>query len=114
MYRWNTDTIITTLSELPGVWGVEDGGPGGDFDSDTLVVIVEESEDNLFVRGFNTDREPEDTSDFNVEMVEISDGLDSCGGLNSRNVKTALAYVAVRQYFIDNGADVVDSMDDYF
>jgi len=120
MFRWNTKQIardIRTLSIL--ITNVEIDTPGGDVDTDNLIVEIVGSDDQLYIAGFSTepdfcDIDYENKSDVDVELIELTDGMDSRGGLNSSNNNTAQAYIAVRQYFVDKNADVVNTMKDYF
>ncbi len=114
MFRWNTDQIADDVRMLSFVKSVTIDEPGGDVDTDNLVIEIDGSDDRLFVAGFSCDFEPKNTSDVDVEMIQLTDGMDSRGGLNSSDGNTAQAYVAVRQYFVDQDASVVNRMKDYF
>ena len=114
MYYWNTDKIAKDLSELQLVSSVVNGGKGGDIDTDTLVIEVEGTEDRLFVCGFNVEDYEVPRTDVDVELIQLTDGEDSRGGLNSRNFSVAQVYIEVRQYFVDRGGSVVNSIKDYF
>ena len=116
MYRWKTDVIEQHLQQIPGVSQVEVNGPGGDVDTDNIMLTVDGSDDNIFIAGFEVqnDRELPNKSDVDVDMVELTDGKCSSGGLNSDDFRTAQAFIHVRQYFVVNGAQVVDRMKDYF
>lgn len=114
MFRWNTDQIADDVRMLSFVKSVTIDEPGGDVDTDNLVVEIDGSEDHLFVAGFSVDFELKNTSNVDVEMIELSDGMDSSGGLSSSDNNTAQAYIAVRQYFVDKNAAIVNSMKDYF
>ena len=119
MFRWNTKQIASDISALSLIANVEIDTPGGDVDTDNLIVEIDGSDDQLYIAGFSTepdfcDIDWDDKSDIDVELVELSDGMDSRGGLNSSDNNTAQAYIAVRQYFVDQNASVVNTMDDYF
>lgn len=116
MYRWNTSVIEGHLKQIPGVTKVTVNGPGGDVDTDNIVLTVDGSGDSLFIAGFEVDSMGElpDKSDVDVDMVELTDGQCGSGGLNSDDFRTAQAFIHVRQYFVVNGANVVDSMKAYF
>ena len=114
-FRWLTPKIETDLAQLPYVKGVRRNAPGGDYDTEVVIVEVEDSPDRLWVRGFVTDDGGlESTHNVDVDMIELTDGLQDDHGLTSNNQYTALVYVSIRQYFIDKGAEVVQSMDGYF
>lgn len=114
MFHWNTDKIIKDLGKIPLVTTIL-RDRGGDYDTDNLVLYIDGTEEMLFVLGFSGDDVGiTDPSDANISMVELTDGLDSRGGLHSNEPNTAQAFIAVRQYFIDQDVVVVDCMKDYF
>ena len=116
MYRWNTKQIEQDLATIPGVVTVTVNGPGGDVDTDNIVLDIDGASDKLFIAGFEVenDRELPNKSDIDVPMVELTDGMCGSGGLNSDDFRVAEVFIRVRQYFVVNGADVVDHMKDYF
>lgn len=123
MYHWNTKKLEAAFSTLPGIKSVTNDGPGGDVDTDTLVLEIEGTDDQLWVRGFTTqdyDRktmkpyELPNRHDVEIEMVEVTDGQCSSGGLNSNDETTIMAYALVRTVLAKDGADVVDTLDVYF
>lgn len=119
MYHWNSQKIEADLAAIPGISNVYNSGPGGDVDSDTLGLAVEDTGERLFVKGFLTDvfekgYTIDNPADLDVEMVELTDGQCSSGGLNSELMETAQAFILVRAYFLNHGADVVDTLDVYF
>jgi hypothetical protein len=115
MKRWNTEEIVKLLqNDKYEVYTDYSGG-----DQDTSVVIVHPKEcnefENLFVRGFITgDEAIDNTHDVDVEMVELSDGQDSSGGLNSKDPLLIMAYADVRIKLSGVGFTIVNSMDEYF
>ena len=116
MYQWNTKQIEEHLKQIPGVAKVTVNPPGGDVDTDNIVLTINGADDRLFIAGFEvrSDRELPNKSDVEVEMVELTDGTDCTGGLSSDDFRVAEAFIHVRQYFVVNGAAVVDRMRDYF
>ena len=115
-YHWNSQKIHADICHIPGVGAVFNDGPGGDVDTDTFRIEVAGTDEFLYVKGFETGscRELPDKSDVDVDMVELTDGLCSSGGLNSNLMETAQLFILVRAYFINHGADVVDTLDVYF
>ncbi len=114
MFHWNTDKIIKDLDKMPLVSSIL-RDCGGDYDTDNLVIFVKGTKERLFVLGFNDDDFGiHNPSDADVSMIELTDGEDSRGGLNSSEPNTAQAFIAVRQYFIDQDATVVNCMKEYF
>jgi hypothetical protein len=116
MPRWNTAKILDDLKKIPGVVSVTNRGPGGDCDSDNLEIKVSGTTDQLFVCAFTTDyrADQREGADDDFPMVEVSDGKDSRGGLNSANEALGIVYVKVRIYFLKKKFDVVPSLSAYF
>lgn len=116
MFKWNSAQVIGDLKQIPGIKNVTNSGPGGDVDTDNLQIEVSGSTDDLYVCGFITDSNNsiQNPSDCECEMVELSDGLDSRGGLNSEDFRTSQAYIKVRQYFVSKGVQVINQLKDYF
>lgn len=114
--RWNTQVIKAALEALPGIKKVEATTQGGDVDTTNLVVTpAGKKTDKLHVCGFVTDSNYITTpDDVDVEMIEVSDGMDSRGGLNSSSLETAQAYAQICTYFRKAGYDVVPCLKDYF
>lgn len=114
--KWNTRNVAADLEKIPLVMAVHVQEPGGDVDTDKIIVEVQGCENLLFVCGFNPEEDPANQSDCDVPMIELNDGQDSRMGLYSNEENLALAYVRVREYFRnqDSEVDVVGSMDDYF
>jgi hypothetical protein len=118
MKRWKTDEVVSLIKNVKsddlGKMEVVVQGQGGDCDSDNLVVKVKGCEDRLFICGFRTDADIITPDDCEVEMVEVKDGLDSRGGLNSDDETIGYLYVRVRKALIGAGFNVVNSLDEYF
>lgn len=115
MAHWKTDDISADLIRIPGVKSVTENGQGGDYDTNNLIIDLKGTSDQLRVCGFDDESgELVTIDDADVPMVELTDGLSSNGGLNSRNLKTAKVYILIRQYFIDKGFEVVPTMNAYF
>lgn len=115
--HWNSSAIIKALEQLDGVVKVKNLGQGGDVDTDNLEIVVNKSPDSLYVCGF-VHSQPESIiltpSDSPVELIELTDGKDSRGGLHSGNKNTAAVYGAVHSWFIQQGFEVVPQLKDYF
>jgi len=119
MPRWNTSTVKDDLSKIVGVKKVVNNGPGGDCDSDNLQLKITGTSDCLFVcafdpGAFDPGKGTIDPSDYDLPMVEVSDGQDSRGGLNSDNDTVGEVYLKVRKYFRTQGFEVVGCLKDYF
>ena len=113
-FYWDSAAVATALLCIPGVKRVLNTGPGGDVDSDCFTITVKGATDRLFVSGFSVDSEIANPDSTTVEFIELKDGLDSRGGLNSSDPRVAMVYTRVRQYFVDKGAVVVPTHKDYF
>ena len=117
MYKWNSQQIQSDLSKIIGISAVEIGPPGGDVDTEHLYIKINRNSETIFACGFITEGYDMigTPSDVEVEMIELLDGsADGGGGLQSTDIDTGLVFLHVRQYFLNNGAIVVDSMDPYF
>jgi hypothetical protein len=115
MKRWNTKEVVDLLQDDKYEMYTE--APGGDVDTSVVIVHPKDCNEfeNLFIRGFITgDDAIEDWDDVDVEMVELSDGQDSIGGLNSRDPLLIQAYADVRIKLSGVGFTIVDNMDEYF
>ena len=112
--RWNTGSMITFLKqlELHGAT-VRSSQAGGDYDTSAITIEPEEG-DPLFLCGFNCDDPVDAKDDADVEMLELSDGLDSRGGLNSSDPITCAIFGTVISALRRAGWQVVGSMDEYF
>lgn len=112
---WNTEKIIKDLTaKFPDIKKINNNGQGGDYDTDTLVIKVNGTRDSLFVCGFTPDVHCDDPSNADVEIVAITDGLDSRGGLNSNSENLAKVFVQVRKYFETKKFETANSIDEYF
>lgn len=113
MTRWKTKELVDLFSGEGLV--VYSDNPGGDYDTSVIIVKPEKSNDCLFVSGFVTDDDPiQNWDDVDIEMVEVSDGRDSRGGLNSNDPNVIQAYADVRKKLALKGFVVVNSMEEYF
>lgn len=114
-YHWNSQKIEADLAAIPGIAQVHNSGPGGDVDTDNITLILDDG-DHLFVKGFEVGsmRELPSKDDVEVDMIELTDGQCGSGGLNSELLETAQAFILVRAYFLNHGAEVVDTLDVYF
>ncbi len=118
MNRWQTKEVVKLLKTIStdgiGKVTVTVDGPGGDCDSDNLVVEAKNANVSFGVCGFRTDCDVTTPSDLEVEMVEVTDGGDSQGGLNSHEDVDALLYARVCRTLTDAGFSVVRSLKAYF
>lgn len=84
---------------------------GGDYDSENIIVSFKGN--SLFVCGFN-DSKSSDEANSEYEYVEITDGNDSRGGLNVHEGHIVPAYHSLVLYFQKKGAQVVNTIKNYF
>ena len=118
MKRWNTDKIIELLKD--DRWTISTMSPGGDWDTRNLSLAssLPGDGDRLFILGFVFgDAETFDVEqwdDVDIEMIEVTDGNDSRGGLNSNEPEVIEMYHEVCKRLRLEGFEVVNKMDDYF
>lgn len=110
MAQWKTSEILKLLKFSGVTVSVEP--PGGDVDTEGVILGV--SGERLYVRGFATRTSIKNPADTPIEMVEVSDGGDSRGGLNSDDPKVCSLYGKVCSKLRKKGYNVVPSMDEYF
>jgi len=114
MPKWNTELIRDELEVIIPITAIK-VEEGEDYTTDRLILTMGGVEDTLLVRGFSiTGERTENTSNVDIDYVELTDGLTSDGGLQSRDYRLARTYIDVRQYFINRGFNVVPSLDPYF
>lgn len=113
---WVTTKIAADLSQIAGVKSTKVVGPGGDYDTQAVVVGVIGSSARFWIRGYPKNLEDciENVTNVEVEYIEVTDGEDSRGGLNSSNKDAAKVYVGLRQYFLQLGGDVINHHDEIF
>jgi len=100
--RWKTSKIVELLANPS--WTIEIEEPGGDYDSATL----------LHIAGFICKGTREDENDFDIEMIYVTDGQDSRGGLFSEDLPTCLMYAHVVARLRKAKFSVVPTMEAYF
>lgn len=118
MGHWKTDEIVAAIKKMPHVESVERQAPGGDHDTRNLYISIEDGDVGLNVSGYPSTEdclEPHEWDDrANCEFVEITDGQDSRGGLNSFNENVGLVYIKLRAYFDKNHFCVINHYDEIF
>jgi len=115
--RWNQQKIVAALSAVPGAGRVEATTyPWGDYTTNAIVVHTPDGKHRIHALGFNDDFviDREDAEDTDVVMVELSDGTDSRGGLQSTDPQVIRLFGELRIALVGMGATVVDQMKDYF
>lgn len=114
MKHWKTNDVIAMLASLPCT--VTASPPGGDYDTENLQLTPNGAgpDEFLHVAGFRCDEPLTDAADAEIEMVFVSDGQDSGGGLSSADPATCRLYAEVLIKLRGAGFSVVPSMDEYF
>jgi hypothetical protein len=112
--RWNTVEISKLLS--PHCRSIAPCAPGGDVDTTGLVCTPVGDGDPIYVSGFCTSNFEvwKTPDDIEIDMVEVSDGQDSDGGLSSMNEYTCVLYARIVAALRNAGFDVVRQMKAYF
>jgi hypothetical protein len=120
--QWNTQQVKTLIEEALADLKTKPerimvGECGGDYDSEGIQIDFGNYE-FLNVCGFHTGHTNMENgnspSDMEVEMVEVSDGQDSRGGLNSDHEPLCIAYGIVCSTLRKHGFSVVPQLKDYF
>jgi len=114
--HWNTEEMVKFLSD--DRWKIKTQLQGGDWDSEELLMTAVGAKrgNHLYVHGFVIDtKEVVDTpGDFDIDMIAVSDGQDSRGGLNTDDEPTCLMYARIVSKLRKAGYVVVNTMDEYF
>lgn len=116
-FHWKTSVVADAIrAALPQHNVATRSYPGGDHD--TLPVQVQIGEEHFHIAGFDVEDVLADPDSALVEIIEVSDGQDSRGGLNSRNPAMIRAYaeirIALEALIAGTDSYIVNSGDDYF
>lgn len=99
-------------------WNIHTNAPGGGVDTEGLVFTANGSTDPdvaLTLCGFNSDGDDIiDPGCAPVDMLELTDGEDSSGGLNTDDEPTCIMYAKIISKLRKAGWYVVPSLDQYF
>src|SRR5579875_2413732 len=99
MPNWNTEKIIKDLSELlPNSKKIQDLGQGGDYDTDNIFIKFNGTKDGLYLCGFTPQVRCENPGNAEIDYVEVTDGVDSQGGLKTDNNEIGQAFLQVKKY----------------
>jgi hypothetical protein len=120
--RWKTPEVKDIIEKALAAEGFKTSlkitvnESGGDHDSDGILVKWEN--DSLYICGFHctkTSYDPGNTpEDMEIEMIEVSDGKDSRGGLNSADPDVCKGYGVICGALRLAGFSVCPCMKDYF
>jgi hypothetical protein len=93
-FHWKTPELIKALQATG--FPVLNTGPGGDYDTDELYVQISEEGDGFHISGFTPEAAMVNTGDSLVDVITLSDGRDSRGGLTTNNPIMVKAYADIR------------------
>jgi hypothetical protein len=114
MPNWNTEKIMKDLSDLmPNAKDIQNLGQGGDYDTDNIFIKFHGTKDGLYLCGFNPETLCTTPENAEVDYVEVTDGKDSQGGLNSDNNDVAQAFLEVKKYLRSKKFIVVNTIQDF-
>ena len=115
MTRWKTADIIADIKARIPDAECENIGAGGDVDADNIMVTLP-SGGQFWMGGFRTEGYYGDQrDDVDVELVELTCGKDSRGGLHGvTNPEMCEVYGVLNGLLASLGFSVVDCMKDYF
>lgn len=111
--KWNTDEMIRLLSQFGKVTPCEQWS---EITSRNIVVEAEGAakHNQIYVTGFITGDTELNGNDCEIEMIEVSDGQDSRGGLNTDDEPTCVLYAKIVSALRKKGFSVVPQMKNYF
>jgi hypothetical protein len=109
---WNTQQVTSDLLNIVGVNSIS-SSEGISYTTASLILhLAGTGGQDLFVTGYKGIVDLDNPSDIEVSMIELRDNYYR-GGLNSHDFRVARAYIDVRQYFINRGFDVIQSIEDH-
>jgi len=113
---WQTDAIEAMIRTIPKVADVKRGPPGGDHDTTRLSVKVLGCNGTLFVAGYDPDKitDPSGWDDMDVYAIEVTDGTDSSGGCQSRELDFCRVYGELTAQLRVMGHRVINHYDEIF
>ena len=116
MSRFSSHEIAHSIEQMHGHPRCRINCAGGDYDSVTVAVSQAIAGDPLYVRGFvwSGSTLGDQRDDVDVDAIEVTDGLQSCGGLSSADESTCVLYGRICSMLRRAGHTVVHSMDEYF
>jgi len=121
--RWKTPEVKEIIEraiateEFKTLPDVKVNEPGGDHDTENIQVVWGDG-NALFICGFHCENTHYDSgnteNDMEIEMVEVTDGKDSRGGLNSSDLDVCKGYGVICGALRQAGFSVCPCMKDYF
>lgn len=110
--KWNTATVLEAIRKCSRVTSAKVTAEGEDHVTQQITVTVLNSEENVYVRGFDTNRTLEAGDDVEVEMVECTTGYSD--GDMPKDGPYVLAHAEVHVAIMNLGYHVVKSLEAYF
>ena len=83
MPKWNTDQIVQAIESNEGckpyIKNVDTASQGGDVDTENIIVYIKDSDNRLFICGFDGYEQSiiNNPSDVDVPQVQVTDGCGS-------------------------------------
>ena len=112
MSKWITSDVVSAVSAIPEV-KISNVTQGEDYTTQTIHITVDDSQNNVYVRGFVTSGKALHTDDnVDIEMVEVATCF-SDGDMPADPVYV-VANAKVKAEIMKLGHTVVNSMDSYF
>lgn len=96
-FHWKTSDITALIQKACPNVRVVVGPPGGDYDTQTITVVVKKDRNHLFLKGWTPHIEMKNPADVEVSALTLSDGLDSRGGLTTNDPEMVAAYCEIRK-----------------
>lgn len=98
-FRWITAHLSGVISDACSVASVEvvTGPSGGDHDTGSITAKVEGYDRQIRIAGFLIEEPMKDVANSPVDMIVVTDGLDSSGGLVSNDSEMVLTYGEIRK-----------------
>jgi hypothetical protein len=121
MKPYSISIIIGIISNVfPEDTSVDVTQPGGDVDTWGLSIGLPGCDDRILLKGFRTDPghyqgAPGRIEPVDAEMIEFRDTRsDSRGGIQTQNEALAILAARIKVRLLQDGWQVVDSLDPYF
>lgn len=109
MIQWNEGKIVVALTAIMEI-EIRNNTLGEDYTTNQLTYAVENSENQIFIRGFVTEGKP--IQDNMIEMVEVTTGYSD--GDMPNDPDYCIVYAKVKAAIMRLGYSVVSSLEPYF
>jgi hypothetical protein len=117
--RWNTREMVKLIGSIPNVRSITPTPPGGDVDTERLLIRVKDTDGTLVMCGFSTEpifaKMPiSEKNDCSIEHIMLTDGNYKNQAVSSAEPNVIDVYAECFKALRKLGYSVVHSMDDYF